>query len=752
MLGQQKWGKLQYIANAMRLKSQKSYSVANFMQYLLVGLSMVTLFLPETIGWIFLIIACIVELIISFLNSHAEKNHQYSREALRLLLIHDSMNTNFDQLSYEYILNHFNAPKESQSSFINPTYYSTDSSSGNTRFAHNSAESIFYTKSIMQKSHKNKKIKLIIFCLTFFFVILLTILLWHPASNIFIVTPITAILGYILYSEIAQLIHTDRALRKLDYLDNKLSQLITDNNYDLLTLMNIYTEYSIAVSSARPVSTKLYKQERDSIREQWKERQEYLRRTSAEEESILSRVEIYDKGDSIPTWLSKKEWNSVLASLYEDIISPQKYGKLLIKGLQGNSSSYTVSLDFQGEANDIILLIKFYPNLKEYKSEKDRLYKYSAIRSECFSKYYTNTILEKYNALALYHINNDIGSDYLSMHQVMEANFTTTPNDYLYDVMGRLPRMIDDMLDVFNSQSPTEKDAQSELKRKLILKKPCRKIIDISDFSIFLDNNILKFEGEPECENTEYTVLNEDPYNSIREAKYLSWRDNTKVVCKITYQEEPVLIFLPIQIRSLVPDVDSYTIDLKNLCGKRVICSTQTYLEMITGGSWTNLDLTALYEKCSERFIDDAQNIVIVHNDFHYENLFVSKESYKVLDLYDVGPGFFYTDVARIQVSLLHFLLSKSGAKRNVQRIINALMKEKKNGNNIFEALFDIPNQMTHPLKKTTTNNEYLLTFLQEIIIQAYYSVCSHRPVPTIWITLIEDLTKCYEQNFVFDI
>jgi|GEM_PF-3791792 len=721
--------KLHYLSTVYRNSAQTLFLRRAQLHYLIVILSItaaiVTVFISSAVAWIFVVFSCLIQLATLIIKNVAINRHLQSRDLVKIRLLENSLGVKHDQIEYEELTADHKFLKKYSADQVNVTYYDSKEPIGPKRLAYNLAESIFYTKSIYRENRKRVVLKFAILCSAVLFVIIFSLAFFTTELKILFVVPITTVLAVIIFEEAEQFYRVIKDIKKYDAYDRTMDTLIRNSDFDLHKIMAVLGDYSSATKLSSPVPSSIYKKINKILNTNWDERCKSLQESvyaSREKEQFYPQLFFEN--------VAKEFFNNEikLKEIIDIILKDANVVNVVeinISKVLGNSNNDVFSFVLQGKAStdSVTLFVKFYQNEQNYLKEKTVLRKYSK-KSDYFAKNIICDVLEKYSCIVFYHVQTTSVSQFCSVSQIISDADIEKLGD-----KGKLTNItsaLDAVHKVLNENNDGDSEAQN-VGDYLNEQKPADLILDLGFFEYEIKgDNVIYLNS---CISDDMAFAKNIPIlHDTFDLEFINWSTEKNTVALTKIGGYTIAVILP-RI-----SYGKMKINFSRLPTKKCLFSLEDYLK-IKGICEIDISLSETYASIVNSIKSLNPQMVLCHNDFHAENLFVSESSFKILDLSDVGYALKYADVCRMQASLLQHFLKTSKGTSIVSSFLLALRGEKVD-NKTSEFIFQLKTNYDNTVKNG--DEEYIYTLLMELILQCFYSICSNKRINEEWCKLLQ--------------
>jgi len=690
-----------------------------------------TIIVEPTIVWMFIICSWLIQLVSLIIKNFAVDMHLTSRDLVKRRLIENSLGKKLDQIEYEDLLIENKFLKGYSVSEVDRTYYASKEAVGPKRLAYNLAQSVFYTKTIYKEYRKKTWRTFLLLFIVMLTVIIFSLAYFTTELQIVLLVPITTILVVIIFENAEQTYRLDKDVEKYVKYDQRMYKLLEHNNFDLSDIMDVLTDYSSATKLSPPIPSDIYKAIKNSLEEQWSNRcNDLLKKNSENKKEDASLPQIFFDQAAEEFVNNRNKLKEIIHIILNDV-NIKDVVSINISKISGNSNNDVFNFALQRQSADSIeLFVKFYPNNNVFQKEKMALMKY-AKKSDHFAKSIICEELERQLCIVFYHVQATSVNKFESVSKIISTTTDVTKLDY----QGKLKNIATAFSSIYKILNNAESENNNAQNNVDYLKeiKPAELILDLDFFEYEMSDNTIYLKA---CKLVDVDFAENCSGQNTFDLDFINWstEKNTVALTKIN----------GCTIATILPRINygKTKINFSRLPNKKFLLSLENYLK-IKGICEVSINLSEKYENAINSIKSLNPQMVLCHNDFHAENLFVSETSFKVLDLSDVGYTLRYTDVCRMQASLLqHFLKTTEGAKI-VDSFLLAL-DGKQTDNKASEFVFQL--KTDYDININGNYNEYIHTLLIELILQCFYSICSTRRINEKWGKLLQGVVEITER------
>jgi len=732
------------IATVTRQIAQELMDTNLIIQWISTVLSCFAFFYNEKVAWILVSIGFISKLISFAINIRSQRYHHISREAQRLALLEDAYGKILDNFQVVELRRKIDANiynKAKSESYIQP-YYSSASKKGNLRLKENIQQSTFWSKNLLEIYSKKIFFK---FLLSLGILGLLTyVLLVTRSSNstgvfnpyLLSLGSLTFFLGLVDYFHIW--FASTSAVKLFDEVDHRLENI---NIEKIEVLLANFADYGIASISAPPIPFKLYKKNHMRLKELWDERIEKL-----EQDKIVlpisERPAIELNDDIIPNWIQKEQFLALLFSVSGELSNRAgnyKINKIITTKI--HSLSGVPVFDVQLLSSNMVfrhLILRLHDKPEEAKKELQIIKKISDESVDLVSYTPLEEPFISQGALFYYHANIQTHDQLFHIHDFIMTfiNSDATDFDNYFNKMFLGFKTISIVFEkITENYSPIPLSSAIDKIYKIL---PPYFIIDArNDVSKVGDNTlIISTDGiypikddvifsspfNPQSGNwfnIEFNIISTENYNDGAVGVNIKL-DNKD--CKILIDE---------------PSFNKLMFEKKNQISlifmpKKSVQTLTHFLTAEYGFSLPNFNPFNTIENLHNNQPKTGLYYAFRHRDLHCKNCLTSRSNFKVLDVADSGESMICSDIARLEISLLSYLIKELELDQiEVENILtqienHVIIEEISQRSGIIAKLIkSIRNCFYHQFKVNPSELDIDLCYYLELCQQLNYSILS---------------------------
>lgn len=762
-----------------RSRAQIRSKWRGYIQYGITCLALTAVFVPPKLGWTLALFACILVFVGFYLRMQANSLHLLSRDAQRLALLSDGLGRKVLTYDSVEIIKDCDLKEDWKKAFLPDKYYTSHMKPGRARLALNIAESIFFSKSLLQRHQKTLLFRMIISPIVLILLVIIILALWSDPDRYVIITGGAAV-SLMWVDNLETLLKVRHAIRTYEKVDRRLDSIIETGGLEDERIFAAFADYALASGLAPPIPSGMYLDNREAINNLWEHRLEEYENIPAIEDDegkdaelialYFSTPRIFEDRKAFPRWLSLDDARDVLMTVLSTLPPELKkdIDSIELGHIEGASDAIITEIKLRTPKREIgQFVIKFYRSKKQAEAEHNRLKKYAGLAVDFFPRVIDDPRLLLLGGVGFYHVNIASGQEFISAKEAIShisrtGAFNTSPYkervQTIYDCVKALAR-------VFNNRmaEPSDEDLQ-KLWNKKGSQSPSELVLDLRNAEWIEDGQRIKIlNSQKNNFDSSCPIYMEDVSSEKHLTLKLSnWKyhearcitdivDGKKLAFIIT--EEMVSIingsdYLEIIIPSAI--LDSFPVPIEKFLAENL------------GGDWSRIELYDAHEKVLSKLRENQATLSLCHCDFHAGNILISNSTFRVIDFFDIGMDLVYSDVCCLQLSALMAALSSmsgNSAELIKEFVRLALRPEAEGSNNVNIAMFaswvsDLRNQYDQGRNHVSSNTEYASTLLIEAIKQAHYSICSRNTVSSSWPILINALKNylnldCLETDLV---
>lgn len=734
------------IATITRFIAQRLMDINLVFQWISTILASFAFFYNEKVAWIMVSLGFTSKLISFIINIYSQKYHSISREAQRLALLEDAYGKIIDTFQIVELrtkINHKIEAKAKQISFPQP-YYSSKVKNGNMRLKQNIQQSTFWGKNLLSVYSNNI---FIIFLTSVVLVIIFTylLLMLRHEYNITFINPylltlgaLTLILGMIDYFNTWFACKT--SVNLLSEVDQRLEKIDIEKT-DIL-LAN-FADYSIASVIAPPIPSRVHKKNRERLRELWKQRmtdQVIQQSPPLHEQSQSPEIRIPDY--IIPSWISKSDFIHLLSSIAYELSKKSNHyqiNKVVVSKIisYGNIPVF----DIQLLTNNTVfrhLILRLHKDIKEAKKELQIIKRISDESIDLVSYIPLEEPFISQGALLYYHVDIQTHDQLSHIDEYVLGYLKNTQNDfsnYFHKMLSGFTNIatvyeklshnysiksLSDLCDEYLEILPPEYIIDL---RKSFIKKDNDCVIITSDGSYpSITDTIISAPFNPTYTN--WYTFDSDIYNTLEynngsiELAIKIFDHSVKIITEISQYNDLALYTNGKISFILVPSKSLHTLNV----------FLQKELNVDVNDFHPN-ELFTLLRNSQPRF---GLHYAFRHKDLHCKNCLTSRSNFKIIDVADSGDAPICTDIARLEISLLVYLIKNLGlSDTDVVQILEQLEKSveinsiTKTNYSIAEVIKSLRKCFYQHFKVSPTDFDISISYLLEICFQISYSISS---------------------------
>ena len=732
MMTSSDYKRLQFFQNECRTIAQKYLKKRQVVKCLIIFITIPCLFLANKYAWALILLSCLLEMLMLYYEKKGMDYHKKNREATQIMVLENSFCNEVKVQDYEHLLNDRAIMSKFDESKINRTYYNVLENKGARRFALNVAESVLYTKHLFKKYEHQKKKEIIFLLIASLLLIIVSFITITGENRFLIITPICALLSFLIVGELDSYLDLSDVLQGLEKIDGDISHSIETNDFNRLNLFRIYSDYHILTRETVPVPTKLYLKIRDDIHDIWKGRyqnyqEKFTEHATCDKNSILST-----NFDNVldPIYTERSKYISmVLRTILE-----KDYGNCISVKIEP-VNSYSRSLIFKqtyawSSTESTTVFTKFFISNNELMYTLHVLEEIYKIDKEHYSDWIDDELLRQENVLAYYHVNS-----FMNDTNKLESLDSVLSSEKWEQKKIKYQKQIQSALrtnfEVLNNEKISIAYIQEKVNAGLYNRKPGTFVIDLSWINDLDSAGVIHYDSNIPTSIYKGTTIPDAKHMGLINVELLNWSDTQKVVGIFDYKNVRYIVLLP---RKIIFAPNNYVaINFPKLPLFNIYYTLEQYLDR----NHNILMLEPLHQDfdylCSR--LINAGNFRICHNDFHACNIFVSDNSFKIIDIENVGYSYPYADLCRLQISLLIYHCMYTHDYNTVSDFFRCIVSnDAASQNELVKFLIELKNDFSNSSFQGFDYTDYLSALALEVLLQIYYSICSNRRVTQVWV------------------
>ena len=724
------YSRLQFFQNECRIKAQKYLRKTQVIKVLIILITIPCLFLADKYAWVLILSSCLLEILMQYYERKGVDLHKKSRDATQIMVIENSLSNEVKIDDFEYLFDNKGIMRNYDESKINKSYYDVLENKGTRRFALNIAESVLYTKYLFNKHEKRKKIEIVLLLLVSLLLIIVSFITVTGDNRYLIITPISALLSFLVVGELESYFDLSEVVKGLEKIDTNISNLIESNDFNKLSIFRLYSDYNTLTRETVPVPTRLYLKYRDDIYNVWKGRYQkyeeiFTHHASGSNELSLS-TNFETELDPIYTERSK-----YISMIIRNILE-KDYGSctsVAIETVNSFSRSLVFKQTYRWRSGDpISIFTKFYMSGNELSYVTHILEELYKNDSTHYSRWIDDELLRQGNVLAYYDVNAFTQSNFQSLENLLLSDKWAENNTAFEEQVNAALKTNYSML---NSDLFSISYVRENAIRLLYNKKPGAYIIDLSWISDIDSTGTIHYDSAKILSELKGTALAEAKSIGRRNVDLLNWSDKNKVVGILNYNDVRYIVLLP--HKNMFAPNNLVSIDFGKLHNINIYYTLEQYLEKHHQLAIPNT-LLSDFEMLYDRLIN-ISNWKICHNDFHASNIFISDDSFKIIDVENVGYSYPYADLCRLQISMLAYYSKYTRDNSIVTEFFDCVSSSSINSKfSMTSFLISLKNCFANDLYTDFHTKEYLASLSLEVLLQIYYSICSNISLTQDWV------------------
>jgi len=681
------------IATVTRQVAQELIDKNLIVQWFSTLLACFAFFYNEQIAWALVSIGFILKIVSFIVNNRGQYYHTISREAQRLALLEDAYGKildNFQVVELRRKISPNIDEKAKQIPYAQP-YYSSLEKKGNLRLKENIQQSTFWSKSLLE-IYSTKILWTFFISLAILALVTYVLLVTRPATNIRVLNPylmtlgaLTFIIGLMDYLNVWLACRSSCSL--LSEVDQRLEK-INIENFEIL-LAN-FADYGIASVTAPPIPFKSYKKNQKRLKELWRQRIGVFEKQKSEalySVSISSRPTV-DLNDSIiPVWISKDKFLNILFEV-AGVLSNRtnNYSITKIAVIKIESFSGVPVFDIQLFSDEIVfrhLILRLHKDSLNAKKELAIIKRISDESVDLISYTPLEEPFISQGALFYYHADIQTHDELYFIHDFVISFFENSLPDFesyfnkMFSGFKNIAYVYEKISGNYSLKSLSDSYSRiCQLLPPTFIIDIRKTILDIRDNSIIIsdDGKLL----------TETDTIFSSPFNSLSENWYQGEfeilntehfsGDLTEITIKINCDYCKVLLSSR-KYSELLKSSNSKIALV--FIPKQSIQTVNKYLETECGLLLDGFNPSELINALYRLHPRQGLYYAFRHRDLHCKNCLTSRSNFKIIDIVDSSEAMICTDIARLEISLFSFLISKFQLdKLEVEKIIIQIESE----------------------------------------------------------------------------
>jgi len=712
-------------------------------------LSCFAFFNNEQIAWVLVSLGFICKIASFIINIRGQHYHNISREAQRLALLEDAYGKILDNFQVVELRRKISSKIDDKAKLIPyaQPYYSSGAKTGNGRLKENIQQSTFWSKNLLE-IYAKRILATFIISLSILGVLTYVLLVTRPEENLKILNPylltlgaLTFILGLVDYFNIW--LSCKSAVNLLTEVDQRLEKIDIDN-FEIL-LAN-FADYGIASVTAPPIPFKSYKQNQKRLKELWDQRIGKIeeKRSEALLSVPSSARPIIELADSIiPSWITKENFSTLLFSVSGELSNRAtgNYSINKITVVKIESLSGVPVFDIQLFCDDVLfrhLILRLHKDpdkarkelgiIKKISDEGVDLVSYTPLEEPFISQgalFYYHVDIQTHDQL--FHINDFVISflensspDFESYFNKMLLGFKTIANVYEKISGNYSPKSLSDCL--------------TNMKQSL----PPTYILDLRQMQLEVKDNFLTVSKNGKYPKENDTIIS-SPFNPLSEDWFKS---DFQIFALVNFNNDVIEISIKLNNENCKVLLSSkkYSELLPKINGKiSLLFSPKESLQPVNKFFETECNLfldgfnpTELISNLHSLHPRQGLYFAFRHRDLHCKNCLTSRSNFKVIDVADSNEAMICSDIARLEISLLSYLINKFQLDHSA---IEKIMTQIETGKNI-DGISEISLQIAKLIKSvrdcfytqfkvSPSDIDIALCYYLELCQQLTYSISS---------------------------
>ncbi len=748
-----------------RTRAQNRSRYRNYIHYAVVILVIASVFVPSQYAWLLVFCACILQLIALSMKVQAARLHFLSRDAQRLVLLSDSFGREVMTFDVVELLKDCSPGRDVKAALIPEKYYSTNVVVGRRRFAVNIAESTFFSRSLLEQHVKRLRVK-VLFYASISLVTLLCVLAYWPNPSRYLLIAAAAAIALVLVDDLETIAAVARSIRAFENVDRRLHAILESGGLEDERIVAAFADYAVASGVSPPVPSDIYAKQRRRLNDLWSQRCKLYEQVAAGEKGDMqglalpdgastATLRVFEARHALPSWFSAQDQRDLLISLIRRVPSGITVDAIELQRLGGASGAVVTEAKVLVSERTIgHYVLKFYRNKTDATREWRRLQDYNVLAVDFFPRCMQDANLLAKGGVGFYHANFSSPHEFLPAAQVMASAIRTglslSPDNAIWtEPVGSCLQALADIFSECCPEMPP--DMGWNLCEQLKRDAPCSYVADLRKTEWVRSESAIRLLGMKAIPASAASYRQIGNHLACKEGwlalRLGEWR-SADLFCTSTYAFGPKLaVVVPDEMVRWQRDPEIIHLEFDPSLIRDLAISTEEFLSRSVGGDWSEVDILGSYLE-SARILSLVKAAPgLCHRDLHLGNIMVANGSFRVIDFFDIGIDFAYSDVCRLQLSSLACIAGVVPSQgRMLANGFSVLMlgygSEQQASGSLAEWLASLKERFENGAKRSYPDTEYVATLLLEASRQAYYSVCSDRPVCEEWPVLIGKLSE----------
>lgn len=662
------------LATVTRQVAQELIDKNLIVQWAATLLSCFAFFYQEQIAWALVSIGFICKIASFIINNRGQHYHSISREAQRLALLEDAYGKILDNFQVVELRRKISSKiddRAKQIPYAQP-YYSSGAKKGNARLKENIQQSTFWSKNLLE-IYANRILWTFVISVSVLAVVTYALLVTRPDPSVKVLNPylltlgaLTFILGLVDYfnvwlackSSVSLLTEVDQRLEKIDI-----------DNFEIL-LAN-FADYGIASVTAPPIPFKSYKQNQKRLKELWDQRIGKIEQQRAEtilSVSANSRPSIELEDSIIPIWISKDKFSHLLFAASGELSNQTNYSTTKITVSKIESLSGVPVFEILLYRNEIVfrhLILRLHSDAEKAKKELGIIKKISNESPDLVSYTPLEEPFISQGALFYYHADIQTHDQLLHIQDFVISFFENSSPDfenYFNKMFAGFTNIANVYEKISGSYSPQPlTDSFAKISQSL----PPSYILDLRKSTLEVKDNSIIISSNEKFPTDKDTIFS-SPFDSQSE----NWfKGDFKILAVENFSNDVIELTIKLSSESCKVLLASkkYSELSQRINGKiALVFSPKQSLQTVNKFFETECNLfldgfnpTELLTTLHSLHPRQGLFFAFRHRDLHCKNCLTSRSNFKIIDVADSNEAMICSDIARLEISLLSYLISK---------------------------------------------------------------------------------------------
>ncbi|MEO1582119.1 MAG: hypothetical protein AAFR91_09725 [Pseudomonadota bacterium] len=709
-----------------------------------------------------ILVAVALQLLALWLKIDASRLHLLSRDAQRLALLSDSFGREVLPFDIVDILKAADVQEEWRRAPVPEKYYSTNVDTGPKRLLINLAESIFFSRSLLkfELSRLGKENIGAYILILISSIILLAI--W-PNPDRYIIIVAVASIALVAIDDLESFLQINRSIKAFEKIDRRLDSILYRGTFDREFLFAAFADYCVTSATAPPIPSGLYVRKQKELNSLWYKRLEVYETEegtdliSADRGAVLRDrrlnrdIRIYENIGSLPSWFNIYDRDSILTIIIDNLPKDSTCDAIELRRLGGASGAVTSSITLLLNGLKIAhFVVKFYRDLEVARTETDRLEEYSLLAIDFFPRHLKNPRLLGKGGVGFYHVNYASEGSFISGFEALSR--AEKSRTYFQNYSVNISRCISAVAKTLTKDRISSSRAETlDIYGKHERFEPCDVVVDLRKSIWTRDTNLISILDQSPTlyPSSHQPIFREDvaPTTKHLTIPLSSWSGSKDTLAFSNLYGTKAGFIIPLDMIPETYPESGLQVRMSRVAANKLSITNELFLKNTIGGNWEKVRLSQLYRRALAILRSAEALVSTCHRDLHLGNIFISENSFRVIDFFDIGRDFAMVDICRIQISSI-IRLSHSNNSHSISVIrlflneINKHAHEEESGK-IYEMIrwiYSLKSVFESSCNRSFSEIEYIATLLFEATRQAHYSISSDRAVPSGWPELLNEL------------